>query len=155
MNNTITLTLDAEQLEALKSGKSITIEPHKPVITKWEPKGGTYYPNESFTEIHSGCLVADRKLSGLGYSTKSKAEQAAKAIRSYARQLSWIHENNDGWVADWNDISQYKSRISYDNTRAAYRVEQNNEYNSLNTIYMSKSNAEKLCKLLNNGIVEF
>lgn len=93
MNNTITLT--EEQMKALQSGQSITIEPPKPTITKWEPKGGDYVIEHLFNSIKcSPGFKNDMWLnSGLIYQTQSQAEQAAKALRSYARQLAWVSEH--------------------------------------------------------------
>ena len=158
MKDTI-ITFTKEQVKAITDafsrGESITIEPPKPVITKWEPKGGNYYPDESLTNINSGCLGTDRRLSGLGYASKYQAEQAAKALRSYARQLAWLTENDDGWVADWKDTSKQKYYIYYDEKTNDYTINSNQIHKNINTIYMSRKNAEKLCQLLNDGIVEF
>lgn len=143
MNNTITLT--PEQMEDLNNGKSIVIEPPKPNITKWEPK----------REKICVFLNSDDSSNGLQYQTQSQANNAAKAVRSYARQLAWLAENEDGWIADWNDNSQEKYYISYNYVSNKNITKTIGLHKNLSTIYMSKQNAEKLCKLLNDGIVEF
>lgn len=94
-------------------------------------------------------------MSGLGYTFKSKAEQAANALRSYARQLAWLAENDDGWVADWNDNQQNKYFIYYHTINKKYSTTYTNCWMNLQHCCMSKANAEKLCKLLNDKIVEF
>ena len=110
MNNTITLT--DEQMKALQSGQSITIEPPKQSITKWEPKGGDYKVKYDLTgpTLDTSIMISELQ-SGLRYNNKSQAEQAARALRSYARQLAWLAENDDGWVADWSDAYQGKYQI--------------------------------------------
>ena len=104
MSHTIQLT--AEQFEALQSGQPITIEPPKPAIqiAKWKPIEGNYC-------VVNYCLSADyynkppsnAAASGLTYKTKDQADSAAKQLRAYARQLAWLAENDDVWVADWNN----------------------------------------------------
>lgn len=153
MNRTITLTLDDEQMKALQSGQSITIEPPKPIITKWEPTGGDYCILKDFSValVNNNCTYPKH----MTYETQEQAEQAAKAIRSYARQLAWLEENSDGWKPDWKDASEHKYYIYYDEKTNDYNINSNQVYNSLNTIYMSRKNVDKLCQLLNDGIVEF
>ena len=151
--NTITLT--DEQMKALQSGQPITIEPPKQSITtKWEPKGGKYIITPSLS-ISVGTSCTHSMLSGLAYQTKEQAMQAAKALRSYARQLRWFYEHDDGWIADWNDTSKPKSSIAFDEPRNRYSVKRDYDFNNINNIYMSEENAEKLCRLLNEGVVEF
>lgn len=153
MDRTITLTLDDEQMKALQSGKAITIEPPKLGIQKWEPKGGDYCILKDFSValVNNNCTYPKH----MTYETQEQAEQAAKAIRSYARQLAWLAENSDGWKPDWKDTSKEKYYIHYDVKTHYYNINSNQVYKNINTIYMSKKNAEKLCQLLNDGIVEF
>ena len=152
MNNTITLT--DEQMKALQSGQSITIEPPKPTITKWEPKGGNYRVQSDLT-IFKNQSSRDFKNSGIEYKTQAQAEQAAKALRSYARQLAYLAENDDGWIADWNNILSIKYYVSYNHTYRTWKICNNTSARALGIIYMSEDNAQKLCQLLNDGIVEF
>jgi hypothetical protein len=159
--NTITLT--DEQMKALQSGQSITIEPPKPVITKWEPKHKSisYFIDFSDSSVNFIGHYYDSRygkhLSNLGftYDTKAQAEQAAKALRSYARQLNWLHENDDGWVANWENSNQYKHFVYFHNLRQMYLISHDYLAKSIGLVYMSKPNADKLCQLLNDGIVEF
>lgn len=154
MNHTIQLT--TEQFEALQSGQPITIEPPKPTITKWEPIEGNYC-------VINYCLSADyynkapsnAAASGLTYKTQTQADSAAKQLRAYARQLAWLAENDDGWVADWDDYEQNKYFVNYSHYNQKFGI--GNSYNTqfINTIFMSKANAEKLAQLINDGIVEF
>lgn len=154
MNHTIQLT--AEQFEALQSGQSITIEPPKSAITKWEPIGGNFvisgsldssYPIENKHNEYSA--------SGLRYQTKSQADSAAKAIRAYARQLAWLAENDDGWIADWSNSNQVKYFVYIAHSSNKITVYRNFTDQSFGIIYMSESNATKLAQLMNDGIVEF
>lgn len=143
MNHTIQLT--AEQFEALQSGQPITIEPPKPTITKWEPIGGNY------------CISFSNNLSkaGFAYNNSSQADSAAKAIRAYARQLAWLAENDDGWIADWSNSKQDKYYVYIEHSSNKIKLYRNYTDQSFGIIYMSESNATKLARLMNDGIVEF
>ena len=153
MNHTIQLT--AEQFQALQSGQPITIEPPKPAITKWEPIKGMH--NVDFIELKSYEAFSNDKyrLAGVEYQTKFQADSAAKAIRAYARQLAWLAENDDGWVADWNDHDQNKYFVSYSYEKAKFEKTFCYQAAYVNLIFMSQANAEKLAQLMNDGIVEF
>lgn len=95
MTNIITLT--DEQMKALQSGQAITIEPPKTNVEKWQPKDGEYYVN-----IHSAVPKYKLKtqlfgevtrLAGLTRQNEEQAEQSAKALLLYARQLAWVNEH--------------------------------------------------------------
>lgn len=133
MPNKITLT--DEQMKALKNGQSITIEPPK---NKWKPKLGTFRMNVSVS-------IGD----------KNETIKAVKKLNSYTKQLMWLNENYDGWVADWTNIHQEKYYIEYNVAYGIYESRENRWYKSLSGVYMSKQNANNLCELLNNKIVEF
>lgn len=143
MNHTIQLT--AEQFEALQSGQPITIEPPKPAITKWEPKGGIY--GISFSNNLSKA--------GFAYNNSSQANSAAKALRAYARQLAWLAENDDGWIADWTNMRQYKYYVYYEHNSNRFKKCGSYKSQGINAIFMSEANANELTKLMNDGIVEF
>ena len=154
MNHTIQLT--AEQFEALQSGQPITIEPPKPTTTKWEPIGGNCCViNYCSSTDYSYKVPSNAVASGFTYKTRAQANSAAKAIRAYARQLAWLAENDDGWVADWNDYKQNKYFVGYNHYHQ--KITRCNSYNTqfINTIFMSEANATKLAQLMNDGIVEF
>ena len=154
MNHTIQLT--AEQFEALQSGQPITIEPPKPAITKWEPIGGNYcVVNYCLSAGYYDKAPSNAAASGLAYKNMSQAEYASKALRSYARQLAWLAENDDGWIADWSNKDQPKYKIYFDHNYNRMRMIFNYTNRSLEAIYMSKQNAGKLAQLMNDGIVEF
>ena len=139
--------------DAFSRGESITLEPPKPGIQKWQPKGGDYCILKDFSValVNNNCTYPKY----MSYETQEQAEQAAKAIRSYARQLSWISENNDGWKPDWKDTFKEKYYIYYDEKTNDYNINSSQVHKNINIIYMSKKNAQKLCQLLNDGIVEF
>lgn len=152
MNHSIQLT--AEQFEALQSGQPITIEPPKPTITKWEPVGGEFSISNSFSVL--GIKTEDEvKKSGMKHKTKDQAENAAKALRSYARQLAWLAENDDGWVADWSNSKQGKYYVYIEHSSNKIKLYRNYTDQSIGIIYMSEANATKLAQLMNDGIVEF
>ena len=153
MSHTIQLT--AEQFEALQSGQPITIEPPKPAITKWEPAGGEYTIKTALDSVVKCKSAKPFRLVGLEYQTQAKANSAAKALRSYARQLAWFAENDDGWVADWSNSKQGKYHIYIEHTSNKIKTYRNCTDQSIGLIYMSQANAEKLAQLMNDGIVEF
>ena len=147
MNHTIQLT--AEQFEALQSGQPITIEPPKPTTTKWEPRGG----NIQITASLNVTGKWEPTSAGMCYPNINKANSAAKALRSYARQLAWLAENDDGWVADWSK-DQNKYYVTYSHEKAKFETTFCFQSNHLGTIFMSEANATKLAQLMNDGIVE-
>lgn len=153
MNHSIQLT--AEQFEALQSGQPITIEPPKPTTTKWEPKPGIFTLRLAFGTSVISYSDDSYRLAGMEYQTQSQADSAAKQLRAYARQLAWLAENDDGWVADWSDNNQNKYCVYFVHSNSRFKSYSLccNQY--INTISMSKSNAEKLAQLMNDGIVEF
>ncbi len=156
MNHTIQLT--AEQFQALQSGQPITIEPPKPVIpiVKWEPIEGNYcVVNYCLSADYYNKAPSNAAASGLTYKTQSQADSAAKALRSYARQLAWLAENDDGWVADWNNSRQGKYYIYFSNETNTVLFSNERLTQTFGLIYMSQANAIKLAQLMNDGIVEF
>ena len=148
MSHTIQLT--AEQFKALQSGQPITIEPPKPAITKWEPRGG----NIQITASLNVTGKWEPTSAGMCYPNINKANSAAKALRSYARQLAYLAENDDGWVADWSK-DQNKYYVTYSHEKAEFQTSNVYQANHLSTIFMSEANATKLAQLMNDGIVEF
>ena len=153
MNRTIQLT--AEQFQALQSGQPITIEPPKPAIIKWEPKPGKFTIDLISLESYEMSSNNDFRLAGVEYTTKETGDSAAKQLRAYARQLAWLAENDDGWVADWNNYDQNKYFIQYSNEDSEFQTSRVYQANHIGVIFMSQANAEKLTKLMNDGIVEF
>ena len=147
MNHTIQLT--AEQFEALQSGQPITIEPPKLAIPKWEPRGG----NIQITASLNVTGKWEPTSAGMCYPNINKANSAAKALRSYARQLAWLAENDDGWVADWSNEDQNKYFVLYSHKK--FYQSRCYQTKDISTLYMSEANATKLAQLMNDGIVEF
>lgn len=152
-NHTIQLT--TEQFEALQSGQPITIEPPKPVVTKWEPKPGKFTIDLISLVGYEAQSNDKYRLAGAEYQTKSKADAAAKVIRSYARQLAWLAENDDGWIADWSNESQIKYFVIYSHECKEFQSVNCYQSQYVSNIFMSKTNATKLAQLMNDGIVEF
>ncbi len=152
MSHTIQLT--AEQFEALQSGQPITIEPPKPAITKWEPKPGAFTIDLISLVSYETFSTNEYRLAGVEYQTQSQADSAAKVIRAYARQLAWLAENDDGWIADWSR-DQNKYYVVYSHEKAEFETAFCYQSDHLSTIFMSEANATKLAQLTNDGIVEF
>ncbi len=150
-----TIILTKEQFEHLQSNKTLTINLEEPKQEKWTPSGG--YWNVALTEKPYKNSIQNKKYSeaGMEYETEEEAINASKAIRSYARQLKWLSENSDGWTANWSDIDQEKYYITFCKKDRMYKKLHVVYIKSINTIYMSKDNAEKLTRLLNEGVVEF
>ena len=153
MNHTIQLT--TEQFQALQSGQPITIESPKPAITKWEPKPGAFTIDLVSLVSYEAFSNDKYRLAGVEYPTKYQADSAAKAIRAYARQLAWLAENDDGWVADWNNSRQGKYYIYFSNETNKVLFSNDRLAQTFGLIYMSQANAIKLAQLMNDGIVEF
>ena len=152
-----TITLTKEQFEQLQSNKTLTINLDEPKQEKWTPSNGLWNVepwSESYANQMSVTYI-NYSSAGLEYETEEEAIKASKAIRAYARQLKWLSENNDGWTADWNNIDQEKWYIYYNNKSTEYSSAPKQLGRTMNTIYMSENNAEKLCRLLNEGVVEF
>ncbi len=153
-----TINLTKEQFKELKSNKTLTINLDEPKQDKWTPSGGGW--NISSTgEVfrpYAYSTTSEKYLeAGMEYETEEEAINASKAIRSYARQLKWLSENNDGFIADWNNKNQEKYYIVNDLKSNTYESRWNCSQKNINTIYMSENNAEKLCRFLNEGVVEF
>ena len=150
-----TINLTKEQFEQLQSNKALTINLDKPKQEKWTPSSGNW--NVLLTDTIYDCITTSEKYSeaGMEYETEEEAIKASKALRSYARQLKWLSENSDGWEANWSDIDQQKYYITYIKNKNMYKKSYIVYVKSINTIYMSENNAEKLCRLLNEGVVEF
>ena len=150
-----TINLSKEQFEELQNNKTLTINIDESEQEKWTPSLGewnielVYHPyktnikNKRYTEA------------GFEYETEEEAIYASKALRAYTRQLKWLSENSDGWKPDWKDIFKEKHYIYYDEKTNDYNINSNQVHKNINTIYMSKKNAEKLARLLNEGVVEF
>ena len=156
MNHTIQLT--TEQFEALQSGQPITIKPPKPVIpiVKWEPIEGNYcVVNYCLSADYYNKAPSNAADSGFTYKTQSQADSAAKQLRAYARQLAWLAENDDGWVADWNNSRQGKYYVYFSNETNKVLFSNDRIAQTFGLIYMSQANAIKLAQLMNDGIVEF
>ena len=154
MNHTIQLT--AEQFQALQSGQPITIEPPKPTIIKWEPIGGNFLIKNALNgSYHMANCTSNHISAGLTYKTQSQADSAAKQLRAYARQLAYLAENDDGWVADWSNNRQIKFYVYYHHETEKALKSYDASAESFGIIYMSEANATKLAQLMNEGIVEF
>lgn len=149
-----TIQLTDEQYNALMQGESVTIEPPKPKIEKWQPRGGDWVI-DAFGNVKLSTYMSSANF-GTEYPTKEAAEKARDAMRSHNLLLAWLTENDDGWVADWSDINQrkYSLYILYVSNKKYYDFTSDWSCQDLSKVYMSRPNAEKICKLLNEGVVE-
>ena len=152
------ITLTKEQFEQLQSNKTLTINLEEPKQEKWTPSGGGWNissTGEVFRPYAYSTTSEKYSEAGMEYETEEEAIAASKALRSYARQLKWLSENNDGFIADWNNVDQKKWYITYIKKENMYKKSDMVYVKSINTIYMSEDNAIKLARLLNEGVVEF
>ena len=153
-----TINLTQEQFEQLQSNKTLTINLDEPKQEKWTPSGGGWNissTGEVFRPYAYSTTSEKYSEAGMEYETESEAINASKAISAYARQLKWLSENSDGWTANWSDIDKEKYYITFCKKENMYKKSYIVYIKSINTIYMSENNAEKLCRLLNEGVVEF
>ena len=150
-----TINLTKEQFEQLQSNKTLTINLDEQKQEKWTPSSGVW--NIGLVDHPYKTNIKNERYSeaGMEYESEEEAIKASKSLRAYARQLKWLSENNDGWTADWNNIDQEKWYIYYNNKSTEYSSAPKQLGRTMNTIYMSENNAEKLCRLLNEGVVEF
>ena len=149
------ITLTQQQFEQLQSNKTLTINLEEPKQEKWTPSGGYWSLDPWSDEYARKMSIKGTNYSNAGfeYETESEAIAASKALRSYARQLKWLSENSDGWTANWSDIDQEKWYITFCKKENMYKKSHIVYIKSINTIYMSENNAEKLARLLNEGVV--
>ncbi len=82
------------------------------------------------------------------------AEQAMITNRQ-ANRLNVLMESvaldlNDTWVADWNELGQYKYSIYYNNCYDCYESKKLYYSQDIGVSHCSKQVAERVCELLNN-----
>lgn len=129
-------------------------EETKAEIKKWKPK-----PRDFYVEVHGRVTRStgpNQKLADFGmyYPTVKMAEKASASMRAHNRLLVWLSENNDGWVADWNNQNQGKYYVRFNVNTGEYLYSWAGSSQILGVVYMSWENAHKLCDLLNEGLIE-
>jgi hypothetical protein len=149
-----TIQLTDEQYQALLNGESVTIETPKPKVEKWQPKGGSWCLTTYGYIVQGSDDYSEIDNFGMRYPTKESAEKARDAMRVHNRLLAWLSENDDGWVADWEDDKQVKWFVFYNPRDGRWRSGGNSFTRGLGAVYMSRKNAEKLCKLLSEGGID-
>jgi hypothetical protein len=149
------LTPEQINLLGLPKGSTVTLSIEPPKPEKWEPKHvGSGYSVSSNLNVIANCNNPNTPAINL-FPNPMLAENACNNITSYLRQLAWLRENDDGWCADWTNVSQTKYQIGYDHQENKWVVFSASGIQDIAGVYMSKSNADKLLDLLNSGIVEF
>jgi hypothetical protein len=128
-------------------------EETKAEIEKWQPKSGEWFVAGEGSVIRHSSQVGFTNF-GTEYPTKEAAEKARDTMRVHNRLLAWLAENDDGWVADWDDDSQAKWFVFYNPRDGRCRSGANSFTKGLGAVYMSQQNAEKLCNLLNEGGID-
>ena len=149
------LTPEQITLLGLPKGSTVTLSIEPPKLEKWKPKHiGSGYRISSSLKVIATCNNPDIPPINL-FPSYMLAANACNTITSYLRHLAWLRENDDGWVADWDNNGQVKYRILYDHISKKWAIHQTYVTYTPGVIYMSKPTAEKLVGLLNSGIVEF
>lgn len=145
----IKLTLDADSV--------IEVKPVKGDIKIWRAKTKlvqiSQYGTVNKSDDHHNTFTSNP-----GFNDKSYAVMVANEVYRLKAMYSWLEENDDGWKPDWNDADQAKFFVAYsDNSTPEgiiYCVQQNFSTKNLTGVYMSENNADKLCRLLNDGLVK-
>ena len=132
-----TIALTNEQWEALQSGEPVTIQPHKP--KQWEPQ-----PAEYWFDIKG----ATRK-----YPSRTLAEQAAERMIKANRLSTLVDEIDPDWKADWDYFIQNKFYLIYDHQSKKWESANNSYIQRIESVYMSRRTADKICAMLNSGEV--
>jgi hypothetical protein len=146
-------------------GKEIEVEIAQEEVDKlykaekhlWMPKKGEtywYIAHFGYTGhfVYTGD-IADEDVLDFGnmYKTQEQAEWAAKEMKEHNKLLAWLANNDDGWVADWDNRYQDKYYLYYDYECKKYDFFCKKNCKSPGTVYMSEANIKKLVKQLNNG----
>lgn len=143
-----------QQLAIMEAKLAEEKDKNKSLSWKPEVRDGYYFVDidgisrsAAYTDSDS-----DKKILSHGniFKTVEFAERASKLTRALLRQLSWLENNNDGWVVDWDNHDQKKSYTYYESS-FKHSILWNQRNNNPTTVYMSKQNAEKLSKQLNDG----
>ena len=150
MNKTITLTDD--QYAALQAGEAITIDPPKPKIVSWEPKGWQYCVSINGV-ISSGFPDWGIAQFGNEFETKEQAEAEAKAMRARNRLAAYVREFAPDWKADWSNYMQPKYHVYYLHDREVWAFNSVRYSNSPGHVYMPRHVANTLIEKLNSGEV--
>jgi hypothetical protein len=124
----------------------------------WHPEpNGIYYfvTTLGLVENMSNTTHLDKTLVTTNncFKTEAHAKLAAEYKKDNFKILKVVLENDDGWVADWKNTSQGKFYVTYDYATCTYETYSDSDCQNLGTTYMSKQNANKLCELLNEGLI--
>ena len=146
----IKLTLDADSVTKVEPIKEEEVKP-------WRAKAKlmqiSQYGTVNKADDHHNTFSSNP-----GFNSKSYAEMVADEIYKLKAMYSWLEENDDGWKPDWNDADQPKFFVANsDNSTPEgiiYCVQQNFSTKNLTCVYMSEDNADKLCRLLNYGLIK-
>jgi hypothetical protein len=127
------IELTQEQVAAFNRGESITITP-KP--NQWKPSGGSH-----------------RSTIKVGRNSALALVEAEEMLYFYDKLLKYVNEFGGNWVADWNDDSQYKFFILWDNSIGDWSYGQVSKACVAGAVYMSQQCAKGLIAKLKSGEV--
>jgi hypothetical protein len=162
------MTLTQEQIKMLvllgldlPVGAEVTLNVTLPEIKKWSP---ARLDHGYFIETCGLNDIAAREVSnydpyyhseiGNLFKEKNDALTAINDIESYLRLSAWLRENDDGWRADWKTYSDKKYFIYYNFGFQRWQYTYISHNKTPGVVYMSQCNAEKLCTLINDGVVD-
>jgi hypothetical protein len=159
------MILTKEQIKLLgldlPEGSEVALDIKLPESKKWNPspiEHGYYIETVGAVDIYvqevSGYHPNYQSDIGNLFKERNDAISAKNDIISYLRILAWLKENDDGWVADWNNIDQKKYFINYSYYEENWNKTFVSTLKSPCVVYMSEENAIKLCDLINSGIVD-
>lgn len=153
------ITLSPETYVKLSEGNDleIVIKLKGKPADKWKAKT-KFFQISQFGTVNKSDDHHNTYTSNPGFNDKSYAVMVANEVYRLKAMYSWLEENDDGWKPDWNDADQAKFFVAYsDNSTPEgiiYCVQQNFSTKNLTGVYMSENNADKLCRLLNDGLVK-
>ena len=147
----------AELQEEIEKVKAEIDKPEIDKPEKWNPSGDRRWYFDLSGVSHKSIVPEMPEYFinfGLFCKTEADAKELAIMVRSLARQYQWFKENDDGWVADWNDSGQIKYYLFYNVSSMSWLIGTKRGEKIQGVIYMSLPNAEKLVSVLNSGEVE-
>ena len=152
------MNIELTKEQAEEGSITLTMPEEKP--KQWEPsspkQGETFYyvaPNGNVCKFAEFDHHINMLLYGNVYLSEEAAQADAEADRKRNRLRAWLRENDDGWVADWDNDMQGKWVVVFNHQTKEWAASFVHYAEDIGLIYMSKPNAEKLRDLLNSGEV--
>ena len=153
-----TIQVTDETLEALTSLNInyLEVETNKDKEAKeeWNPSGGDY------VITHNGTITNDGQTStnsardyGAEFDDQDQAEQASKDYKRYHRLYRLALELNNGWTANWDDMTE-KYSIYYNNDSKKLEIANYSRLAHLSVVlFKSEKIAQKAIDILGDELV--